>query len=244
MRSIRHAFERQRRFIADARHKLHTPVAVVRARAEVLERQWPMFPPAARHEVQQLLRDAEELSGLLDALLDLARLDGHQVELALEPVALGEVAEEIVGRLQPLAQSRAVHLETPAGFVWGRANLARVRQALRALADNALKYTPAGGRVVVGVARRGDWACITVADTGQGIAPEQLLRVVEPFYHDESVPPARVGRRGPGPHDRRPARALDARPAAPGQSVGQRDHGHRPAPARSLGTLTALHGVD
>jgi two-component system sensor histidine kinase MprB len=192
------ARESQRRLIEDASHELRTPVAVVRARAEVLERQASALPMAAREEVWQLRREAQELSVLLDALLDLARLDGQQVEPALEPVALAEVAEEIVSELLPLAESRGVQLEPRVRFVWARANLTHLRQILRALADNALKYTPSGGSVVIAVAREGDWACLTVADTGQGIAPQHLPRVFEPFYHDDSARRRALGGAGLG----------------------------------------------
>jgi signal transduction histidine kinase len=198
MRPIREAFERQRRFIADASHELRTPVAVVRARAEVLEREARALPATVQQELRLLRRDAEELSSLLDALLDLASLDGSEVAPALEPVALAEVAEEVVGQLQPLAQARAVRLDTQLTCVWGRANLAHVRQVLRALADNALKYTPTGGTVLVAVSREGNWACIKVADTGQGIAAEHLPRILEPFYRDRSAHLGTVGGAGLG----------------------------------------------
>jgi signal transduction histidine kinase len=91
-----------------------------------------------------------------------------------------------------------VRLDTQLTFVWGRANLAHVRQVLRALADNALKYTPPGGTVLVAVSREGNWACITVADTGQGIAAEHLPRLLEPFYRDHSAHLGGVGGAGLG----------------------------------------------
>jgi signal transduction histidine kinase len=196
MQPIRHAFERQRQFIADASHELRTPVAVVRARVEVLQREPGALPAAVRDELQQLRHDAEELSELLDDLLDLARLDAGQVELVLEPVALAEVAEEVVAQLRPLADERAVALLVAAAPVWGRANLARVRQVLRALAQNALQYTPPGGQVVVDVAREGDWARLMVRDTGRGISPEHLPRVCDRFYVAE---PARTRGTGRAP---------------------------------------------
>jgi signal transduction histidine kinase len=91
-----------------------------------------------------------------------------------------------------------VRLDTQLTFVWGRANLAHVRQVLRALADNALKYTPTGGTVLVAVSREGNWACIKVADTGQGIAAEHLPRILEPFYRDHSAHLGAVGGAGLG----------------------------------------------
>lgn len=202
MRPIRAAFERQRQFIADASHELRTPVAVVRARADVLEREGVSLPPDQREELVLLRRDADELSALLDELLDLARLDAEQVPLPLEPVALGDVVEELVAQLQPLAGQHGVALRATAAPVWGQANLGRTRQVLRALVDNALKHTPAGGSVTVSVDQTGGWAHLRVVDTGTGIPPEHLARVTDRFYRADEArargPKRRAGGTGLG----------------------------------------------
>lgn len=200
MRPIAGALERQRRFIADASHELRTPVAVLRARAELLQREGEPLPPAAREEVGRLHRDAEELSALLGDLLDLARLDAAEGALEVEPIALGDVVEEAVEQLAPLARQRSIALSAKAAPVWARAHLGRTRQVLRALTDNALKHTPAGGHVVVAVTARGDRARLSITDDGEGIAPEHLHRVFDRFYRADA---ARAGgddaaRRGTG----------------------------------------------
>jgi signal transduction histidine kinase len=82
--------------------------------------------------------------------------------------------------------------------VWARANLARLRQVLRALVDNALKHTPAGGRVALEAAARGQWAVVRVADTGEGIAAEHLPRVERRFYRIDVVRPRAPGSVGAG----------------------------------------------
>ena len=182
MRPIAGAFDRQRRFIADASHELRTPVAVVRARAELLQREGSALAPAITEELALLRKDADELSALLGELLDLARLDAGEADLALEPVALADVVEEIVAQLEPLAAERGVALSAATAPVWGRANLARTRQVLRALAHNALKHTAAGGHVRLDLAPDGAWARLRVEDDGEGIAPEHLPRVFDRFY--------------------------------------------------------------
>jgi signal transduction histidine kinase len=187
MRPIRQAFDRQRRFIADASHELRTPVAVVRARAESLARGATSRPPEEQAELVQLQRDAEELTGLLADLLDLARLDAGQQELTLEPVALVDVVEEIAAQFKPLADQEHVELSARTQPVWARAHLAHLRQVLRALVDNALKHTPAGGHVDIEADARGHWALLRVADTGEGIPEQELPKVGTPFYRVEDA---------------------------------------------------------
>ncbi|MCC6176208.1 MAG: HAMP domain-containing histidine kinase [Chloroflexi bacterium] len=197
MRPIREAFERQRRFIADASHELRTPVAVLRARADVLQREATDLAPNHLEQVQALRHDADELSALLDELLDLARIDAGQIELPLEPVALADVAEELVAHLTPLASLRGVELRLVTKPVWGQANLGRLRQVVRALVDNALKHTSAGGSVEVAVDREGDQARLRVIDTGEGIGPEHLPNVTGRFYRaDEARDRRGAGRAG------------------------------------------------
>jgi len=198
VRPIREALERQRRFLADASHELRTPVAVVRARAEVLARETNGRPTDEKRELLQLTHDADELGELLNDLLDLARLDAGAPAIALEPVALTDVAEEIVAQFQPIAAQQGVELTTCLSAVWARANLARLRQVVRALVDNALRHTPAGGRILLETADQGHWAIIRVVDTGEGIAPEHLSRVQDRFYRSDAARARPSSGRGAG----------------------------------------------
>ena len=187
MRPIGEALDRQRRFIADASHELRTPVAVLRARAELLQREGEALPAATREEIGRLHHDAEELASLLTELLDLAHLDATDEAIALSPVALDEVVEEIVAQLAPLAAERKVALSAHAQPVWAQTNLGRIRQVLRALGDNALKHTHAGGSIVLDVQKEDDRACLRVRDDGEGIAPEHLPRVFDRFYRADEA---------------------------------------------------------
>lgn len=185
MRPIGEALERQRRFIADASHELRTPVAVVRARAECLQRESTTLPQATRDELDRLHRDAEELSTLLAELLDLARLDATDGTLPREAIALGDAAEEVVAQLAPLAEQRGLSLTVTVEPVWALGHLGRARQVLRALLDNAMKHTPTGGHIRVAATRRGDRAWLTITDDGEGIAAEHLPQVRERFYRGD-----------------------------------------------------------
>lgn len=187
MRPIRDALDRQRRFLADASHELRTPVAVLRARIELLQREHAArLESGAREELDRLRTDADELGTLLGEVLDLARLDERAVALTLEPVAIGDVAEELVASLAPLSRELGITLSAVAAPVFARADLGRLRQVLRALIDNAFKHTPRGGHVEVRVSRDSDRARIRVVDDGEGIASEDLPHVFERFFRADA----------------------------------------------------------
>lgn len=196
MRPIELALERQRRFIADASHELRTPVAVLRARADLLAADAEHKDRALAGELAQLSRDAGELSELLSELLDLARLDATDGMLELAPVPLADVVEEVALQLGPLAEERGLALATKAQPVFARANLARLRQVLRALGDNALKHTPRGARVTFEADESAGRARLRVLDEGEGIGAEHLAHVKERFYRAD---PSRTRAAGAGP---------------------------------------------
>lgn len=192
MRPITDALERQRRFVADASHELRTPVAVLRARADVIARE-------GSGDLDRLRRDADELSALLGDLLDLARLDADQIELRREAIPLGDVVEEVAEQLSPLAKERGLSLLAKPEPIFARADLARTRQVLRALGDNALSH--ARSEVRLEVVRIDDRACLRVIDDGPGIAPEEQARVFDRFYRADASrtrDPTKGGRGGAG----------------------------------------------
>ncbi len=203
MRPIEQAMTRQQRFIADASHELRTPVAVIRARAELLATSPEEVGQEARAELEQLSKDAAELSNLLGVLLDLARLDAAADALELSPTPIGDVAEEVALQLAPLAREVGASIEARGAPVFAKANLTRLRQVVRALADNALKHAGDRGTVTIQVDEVQGRARLRVRDDGPGIAPEHLPNVKERFYRaDEarsrSDAPARGNRGGVG----------------------------------------------
>lgn len=200
MRPITQALARQRRFVADASHELRTPVAVLRARADQLAAE-PLATSdeiaGARAALSQLRKDADELSTLLTELLDLARLDADQLALRIQAIPASDVVEELVEQLGPLASERGVSLRAEGGLAFASADLARTRQALRALVDNAIVHTPPGGRITVSARAERGRVQLAVADTGPGIAPEDLPHLFDRFYRADAAR-TRDPRRGAG----------------------------------------------
>ncbi|BDG10762.1 ATP-binding protein [Anaeromyxobacter paludicola] len=191
---IQDAFERQRRFTADASHELRTPLTAMRSVGEVaLQRGHGAAD--YREVIGSMLEEADRLTALVEGLLTLARADSGRIPATRERVDLGALASGVVEHLRVLAEEKgqALTLDCPAG-VAARCDPALVRQALVNLLDNAIKYTPAGGAIRVGAALlpSGE-AGLQVKDDGPGIAAAHLERIFDRFYR---VDPARSKQEG------------------------------------------------
>jgi signal transduction histidine kinase len=181
---IQQAFARQQEFVADASHELRTPLTVLRSatdllnqhRARPLEENGELFDDV-RAEIVRLERLSQDL-------LVLARSDQGGLELMTAPLELAGLAGDVVRRTAPLANARGLRLslEAEPEPLTVEADPDRLQQVLVILLDNALKHTPSGGQVAVGVRRHGTCAVLEVADTGAGIAPEHLPRIFDRFY--------------------------------------------------------------
>jgi two-component system OmpR family sensor kinase len=179
---IERGVEAQRRFAADAAHELRSPLSRLRAELEVTLRR-----PRDRAEYEEALRssldEVERLSRLTEDLLGLARLDaGEGRETPSGPVPLTPIVEEAVSRMQAEAGRRHVKVFVRPGddlsvnVAPGAASL-----ALANVLDNAVKFSPAGGRVTVEMVADGDEAVVAVSDTGPGLLVEEIPRLFERF---------------------------------------------------------------
>ncbi|CAA9581305.1 MAG: hypothetical protein AVDCRST_MAG19-3971 [uncultured Thermomicrobiales bacterium] len=181
IRPVQAAFERQRAFVADASHELKTPLALIKVDAEVLLRN-PAVPDGGeilRHQVAEI----DRMNGLLSDLLLLARLDGGKLAVACEPFDLAPVLVGTVDRFRRRASAAGVELcvRAPASLA-ARGDAERTCQIVSALLDNALRFTPAGGRVTVTGFRRKGRVEASVTDTGPGVDPRHLPRVFDRFF--------------------------------------------------------------
>ena len=180
---VRLVLEGQRQLLADTSHELRNPLTVIRTNLDLLRRD---LDPATREEVVAETDDeAERMSRLVADLLFLSREEAGAVEL--RPVRLDAVALDGVERFRLLAPEHEMVLDAPAGLtVLGDDD--RLHQLLTNLLENAVRFTPPGGRVSVAARPRDGCAALVVEDTGVGIAPEHLPRIFDRFYR---VDPAR-----------------------------------------------------
>ncbi len=190
---IRRSFEAQRRFVAEASHELRTPAALIRADAEVLQREG-LVTAEGRPLTEDIVTEAEHLGRLVGDLLALAAADGAPLVVDRRPVDLSEVVRLTARRTEALSAERQVRIvvDVPTtALVLGDRD--RLMQLVLILVDNGLNHTPPGGEVTVVVTPGPPSIQLTVSDTGSGIPADQRERVFEPFA---SLPGAQRGRRG------------------------------------------------
>ncbi|MDI6893913.1 MAG: ATP-binding protein [Bacillota bacterium] len=172
----------RRDFVANLSHEIRTPLAVIKALAETLERTGS--PEEARPFLVQITGQVDRLTRLTRRLMELARLESGSPELHLEECHLGEIARSTVDSLAPMARPKgiAVEVDVPPDLPAVRGDRDLLRELLGNLLDNALKFTPAGGRVSVSACSRDGEILVQVKDTGRGIPATELPRIFERFY--------------------------------------------------------------
>jgi two-component system sensor histidine kinase CiaH len=181
---IRAAFATERRFVADASHEIRTPAAIIRASAEVLEREG-LVVDEGRPLVADIVAEADRLGGLVDDLLALAASERGSLVIERRPIDLAEIARDTVRRAGPLAAERGIDLVGPAEDgtvlpVVGDTN--RLVQLMLVLVDNASRHSPPGGRVTVTAGPGGGrTSAVSVDDQGPGVPAEAREAIFEPF---------------------------------------------------------------
>lgn len=178
---VERAAHSERRFVSDAAHELRTPLAVLRTELEVaLSRARDAADYRRALEVAQ--RETVTLCATAEELLSMARLES-ETRTGLAAVKMREVVDATVAVVRPLAEAKAIELtaavDSDAAVT---ANPAHLRRILLNLLDNAIKFTPASGKVEVGCHDRGKQVAITVADTGPGVAESEIAMVFERFF--------------------------------------------------------------
>jgi two-component system sensor histidine kinase TctE len=176
----------QRRFIADASHQLRTPLTVLKTQAELALRE--NDAAAMRAIVRSIAATTDSTVHLANRLLTLARIEHGSEAASMAPVSLPDIVRQVgLDLALPAVQKKIdLSLEAPAGVVIdGQALM--LQELVSNLVDNAIRYTPAGGQVVLRVlGTEGGGALLEVEDSGQGIAEAEREKVFRPFYRSTS----------------------------------------------------------
>jgi signal transduction histidine kinase len=168
-------------------HDLRTPIARLRGRAE----QALLGPPDAdayREALEDTVEEADRVSALLTTVMDISEAEAGAMRLAREPLDVARVLQDTAALYEDVAEEKGLTLTldpVPEGLEVN-ADYARLRQALANLVDNAVKYTPAGGRVTIGAREDGASVSIEVRDTGPGIPADQQPRIWERLYRGDA----------------------------------------------------------
>lgn len=182
VRPVEEAWRQQKQFVADASHELKTPLTVIMTNAELLESL--DYPPEAKTQFSSnILTMSHQMRGLVESLLNLARIDQGQKAAAHTPVDLSKLVSDATLPFEALFFEQELTLETdiaPDLTVPGDA--AQLRQVVEILLDNAQKYAEAPGTVRVTLARQGHHVRLCVADTGAPLSPEDCKNIFKRFY--------------------------------------------------------------
>lgn len=180
------SFDQLRRFTADASHELRTPLAVVRGigEAALASRR---APGEYEEAIGSMLEELDRMSRLVETLLRLSHADAGAIRLARDTLDVGELVQDVTSSLSVLAEERRLTVSLALEAVFAPVDRLLIREAVINVLDNALKFSPPGSRVTIGVERSGEQVLVAIADRGPGIAPEHRERIFHRFFRvDES----------------------------------------------------------
>ena len=198
MDRVNQAYSAQMRFVSDASHELRTPIAVIQGYAALLDRWGKSDPDALQESIDAIRGEAASMERLVEQLLFLARGDNDSQPVKMETVDLTDLAGEV------LREEEMIHPERTFLPRWGEdpvsiyADPGLMKQLLRILMDNSLKYSPPEGRIYLRVLENQGHVRLTVQDEGMGIPPDGIPHIFERFYRTDQSRDRKTGGTGLG----------------------------------------------
>ncbi len=178
----------RRELIANISHDLRSPLASIQGYVETVLMKGASLPEEERREFLEItLKNVIQLNNLVQELLELSKLDARQSEPAPEAFSLAELAQDVMIKFQPQAESRQINLisKFPRILPMVTADIGMMERVLSNLIDNALRYTPPQGKVELRLEERKNTIAVSVQDTGQGIPEQDLPHIFDRFYRVE-----------------------------------------------------------
>ena len=195
---INEAYRSQMRFVSDASHELRTPIAVIQGYAALLDRWGKDDPEALQESIHAIRSEAKAMEELVEQLLFLAR--GDNDTQPVKPVAfdLTALAGEVLREEEMIHQDRVFLPRWDEAPIPVRADQGLIKQVMRILMDNSVKYSPPDGRIYLRVTTQEGYARVTVQDEGMGIAPQGIPHIFDRFYRTDQSRDRRTGGTGLG----------------------------------------------
>ncbi len=194
---IERSYNSQKQFVSDASHELRTPIAVIQGYVSMLQRWGKSDPEVLEEGITAIAQETASMKDLVENLLFLARHDKKTLMMEMTTFDVLEVATELHREAAMVTPEDVFRLE-PAESCVITADRNMIKQVLRILTDNAVKYTPRGGTVTIGVARRADGCTLSITDNGPGIPSEELPKIFERFYRSDAARKSEGGGHGLG----------------------------------------------
>lgn len=191
--------EARNQFVSNASHELKTPLTTIKILVESMIYQEDMDPQLRSEFLTDIDREIDRLSSVVGDLLTLVHIDSHKLKLRREMMVFADTVRESVSRLTPLAQKRGqeIHMQI-ADSCEMFADPGKLAQVCYNIIENAIKYTPDGGRITVSLHRSGRDAVLEIADTGVGIPQEDLPHIFDRFYRVDKARSRDTGGTGLG----------------------------------------------
>lgn len=191
------SYNSQKQFVSDASHELRTPIAVIQGYVGMLQRWGKTDPEVLEEGIGAIAQEASSMKELVERLLFLARHDKKTLMLEVETFDPLEVMSEVHREAKMLSAAHRFEL-APAHNALISGDKDMLKQLMRILVDNAIKYTPEGGSITLGVKKERGHCLLTVTDTGEGISADDLTRIFDRFYRCDGARKAQTSGHGLG----------------------------------------------
>ena len=191
------SYNSQKQFVSDASHELRTPIAVIQGYTDMLARWGKDDPQVLEEGIEAISQETASMKDLVEDLLFLARHDKKTLIMEMNEFDPTEVMQEVRRETEMVNPTAQLYSEAMEPFTM-QADRNRVKQLMRILLDNAVKYSPDGAVIHLSLKKKGDSAVFTVRDEGQGISAEDMPKIFDRFYRSDAARKRESGGHGLG----------------------------------------------